>query len=118
MPPAALISSVASIAPLRMNSPYPPSGPERIVWQPILIGFFSFKSVAALPGSASAPAARAVEWRKRRRVSPRRGAMRALLRTAIRAGMIRPAPLKCQRGREEKVDSADLAQRHLDAKQL
>src|SRR3989475_134483 len=78
IPPWALISSIASVAPLRMNSPYPPSGPERIVWQPILIGFFSFRSAVAAPSARDKPSpatASAVDFRNRRRVVPRRGAM-------------------------------------------
>src|SRR2546421_3758935 len=78
IPPCPLTSSMASVAPLRMNSPYPPSGPERMHWQPILIGFLSLRSgLAAKPvrGSARPAAASAVDWRKRRRVVPRRGAM-------------------------------------------
>src|SRR3954462_8066330 len=69
IPPCALISSIASVAPLRMNSPYPPRGPERIVWQPILMGFFSFRSGVAAPkvrGHPRPARARAPDWRKRR----------------------------------------------------
>jgi len=52
IPPWALISSIARAAPLRMNSPYPPSGPERIDWQPILIGFLELQ----MPGRVAATA--------------------------------------------------------------
>src|SRR3989442_10177985 len=78
IPPWALISSIASGASSRMTSPYPPSGPERIVWQPILIGFFSFRSAVAAPiarGKPSPARASPVDFRNRRRVVPRRGAM-------------------------------------------
>src|SRR4051812_22116076 len=68
---------MASTAPLRMNSPYPPSGPERMVWQPTLMGFFSFKSgVRPKPrGAASAARPTAPAFRKVRRVVRREAAM-------------------------------------------
>src|SRR5260370_11344852 len=76
MPPPALISSIARVAPLRMNSPYPPSGPERMHWHPMRIGFFSLRSGgAAREGSALAPARAREDCSKRRREIERGGAM-------------------------------------------
>src|SRR5438093_8002690 len=66
-------------------------------WQPILIGFLSLRSgLAAKPvrGSARPAAARAVDWRKRRRVVPRRGAMEDLRQRG--AEMIVPPGPKSQ----------------------
>src|SRR5438128_8995871 len=100
IPPWALISSIARAAPLRMNSPYPPSGPERIDWQPILIGFLSFRSRAAAATARGNPrpaTARALVWRKRRRVVPRRGAM-GRPPTASGTGMIGSAKAESQSG--------------------
>src|SRR5262245_22288780 len=68
---------MASRAPFFMNSPYPPSGPERMVWQPTLMGFFSLRSgVAPKPrGAASAASPAAPVLRKVRRVVRRDAAM-------------------------------------------
>src|SRR5690349_13942300 len=68
---------MASTAPLRMNSPYPPSGPERMVWHPTLMGFLSFRSgVAPKPrGAARAARPAAPVLRNVRRVVRREAAM-------------------------------------------
>src|SRR5207302_5363891 len=68
---------MASRAPFFMNSPYPPSGPERIVWQPTLMGFFSLRSgVAPKPrGAANAARPAAPVLRNVRRVVRREAAM-------------------------------------------
>src|SRR5262249_24948369 len=85
IPPCALISSIAKSAPLRMNSPYPPSGPERIVWQPILIGFFRFSFGAARArGAMPRPAkANAEALRKPRRVVLERVDIEGLLKRGL-----------------------------------